>query len=70
MNIKILNNLNLDRTLTINTCSLFILNALNFSTSIYLETYFFFIFFGLMILIAHFCFKFYENPLNKKIRNF
>ncbi len=49
---------------------LFIVNSFNFSTSVYLETYFFFIFFGVMAFLAHFCFKFYENPLNKKIRNF
>ena len=48
---------------------LFVANSLNFSDSIYFETYFFFIFFGIMIFLAHFCFKFYENPLNKKIRN-
>tara|TARA_Y100001970_G_scaffold285664_1_gene406000 strand:- start:765 stop:1811 length:1047 start_codon:yes stop_codon:yes gene_type:complete len=49
---------------------LFIINSFALPTSIYLETYFFFIFFGIMIIFAHFCFKFYENPLNKKIRNF
>ena len=34
MNIKILNNLNLDKTFTLNTSSLFILNALNFLLTI------------------------------------
>tara|TARA_B100001123_G_C15298232_1_gene1020038 strand:- start:102 stop:1151 length:1050 start_codon:yes stop_codon:yes gene_type:complete len=34
----------------------------------YLNTYFFFIFIIILLIAAHFCFKLYEKPLNKKIR--
>jgi len=41
---------------------------LNISDLIYLETYFFIIFFTIMIISAHLCFKFYEKPMNLRIR--
>ena len=43
---------------------------IDFPQIIFEKTYFFFIFIILLIYLAHFCFKFYENPLNKKIRNY
>mgnify|MGYP001177336824 CR=1 FL=1 len=47
---------------------LLIVKNFNFSDLIYFETYFFFIFFGILISSAYLCFRFYENPMNKKIR--
>ena len=36
---------------------------------LYLNNYFFIFYFTIMILIAKFCFKFFEQPLNNKIKN-
>lgn len=47
---------------------LLIVKNLNFPDFIYLTNYFFFIFFGIMISSAYLCFRFFENPMNKKIR--
>ena len=47
---------------------LLIVKNFNFSDLIYFKTYFFFIFFGILILSAYLCFRFFENPMNKKIR--
>ena len=47
---------------------LLIFKNFNFSDSIYLKSYFFLTFFGIIISSAYLCFKFYENPMNKKIR--
>jgi peptidoglycan/LPS O-acetylase OafA/YrhL len=47
---------------------LLIVKNFNFSDLIYFKTYFFFIFFGILITSAYFCFRFFENPMNKKIR--
>ena len=47
---------------------LIIVKNFNFSDTIFLENYFFIIFFFIMISSAYLCFKFYENPMNKKIR--
>ena len=35
---------------------------------LYLHTYFFLNFFIVLIIAAYFCFKFYEKPMNSKIR--
>ncbi len=43
---------------------------IDFSQVIFEKTYFFIGFFIILILLSHFCFKFYENPLNKKIRKY
>ena len=47
---------------------LLIVKNFNISDLIYFNTYFFFIFFGILISSAYLCFRFYENPINKKIR--
>ena len=47
---------------------LLIAKNFNFPNSIFLENYFFLIFFSIMFLSAYLCFRFYENPMNKKIR--
>ena len=35
---------------------------------LYLQTYFFLIYIIILTILAHFCFKLYEKPMNKKIR--
>ena len=47
---------------------LLLMKKLNISDIIYIKTYFFLIFFGIIIFSAYFCFRFYENPMNRKIR--
>ena len=47
---------------------LLIVKNLNISDLIYFKTYFFFIYFGILMSFAYFFFRFYENPINKKIR--
>ena len=47
---------------------LLIVKNFNISDLIYFNTYFFFIFFGILISSSYLCFRFYENPMNKKIR--
>ena len=48
--------------------TLLIAKNFNFPSLIFLENYFFLFFFSIMLLSAYFCFRFYENPMNKKIR--
>ena len=36
--------------------------------ALYLQTYFFLIYIVILTVLAHFCFKLYEKPMNKKIR--
>ena len=42
---------------------------LNFSGTIFEKHYFFFSFLIVLIILSYNCFKFYEKPMNKKIRN-
>ena len=47
---------------------LVLFKSLSVSDSIYLNEYFFIFFFFIMISSSYFCFKYYEKPMNKKIR--
>ena len=47
---------------------LLIFKNFNISDLIYLNNFFFFIFFSLLIVLAYLCFNFFENPMSKKIR--
>jgi|TARA_B110000211_G_C14069889_1_gene549418 peptidoglycan/LPS O-acetylase OafA/YrhL len=47
---------------------IFIVKYLNISFSIMINPYSFFLYFLSLFIIAHYCFKLYEKPLNKKIR--
>ena len=44
-------------------------NKLELSKDIYISTTFFIIFFLIMIMISYFSFTYFEDPINKKIRN-
>ncbi len=43
-------------------------NKFHIPEVLYLQTYFFIIYFVIITTLAYFCFKFYEKPMNKKIR--
>ena len=43
-------------------------NKFHIPEALYLQTYFFLIYFIILSILAYFCFKFYEKPMNKKIR--
>ena len=43
-------------------------NKFNISEEIYMQLYFFLIYFTTLSIFAYFCFKYYEKPMNKKIR--
>ena len=47
---------------------LILFKSFNVSDSIYLNEYFFIFFFAVMLISSYFCFKYYEKPMNKKIR--